>query len=172
MVKFLRNLHYRPSRCQCLILLKKFRSHVQEDFLFFLYVEWYFLLCHWSQLLLSMLRTLVCSSHNTSSCYDNNVFFSWIDINNFDVLIRIQVGILHRIYISHRSILPLHNQLWTLFEGMVKFFTIRTCLLNTCIISRKVSWLSTIITYDLASSSTKPSSSFFLSSASQISTSP
>ena len=119
-----------------------------------------------------MMCILVFSRRNTSSCNKKNIWLSWLRRNHLNVLVGVWVQILHRVGISHSSILSFHNQLWTRFYIVVKCFTVCTCLHRTLEILGKVSWLSIIITYDLASSSAKSSSSLLLSSTSKISTPP
>ena len=63
--------------------------------------------------------------------------------------------------------MPLSNQLRTFLYNVVDNFTIRTCLCRTRMVPSEMSWLSTIIAYDLASSLTK-SSSLLFSSATKI----
>ena len=65
--------------------------------------------------------------------------------------------------------MPLRKQLQTLFDDMIKIFAIRTCRSRTHVVHGKMSKIPTIITYNLASSTTKSSS---LSSTSKLSTPP
>ena len=129
LIKPIRHLHYRSSwKCRSthrhLILVNKFWSCIQEYFLLFLDMEWNFVLCHRLHPWLFMLCILVCSSRNTSSYHDTNIWFPRLNRNSLDILVGIWIGIMQRNWISHICSLPLRNQLQTLFDIMVKIFTI------------------------------------------------
>ena len=134
---------------------------------YFLDVEWRFLLCCWLHLWFSILCFLVCSSRITSHCYDNNICFPQLSRYILNILVGVRIGILHSVWISQISSLPLHNKLQTLFDSMIRGFVIQTCLCRVGTVPDKMSLFPSIITYDLASSMTKSSS---LSSTSKIST--
>ena len=114
---------------------------------------------------------LVWSHRNTSSCDYNKVGLSWFDINHLNIHIGFWIQILQWVGVNDSSSLLFRNKLRALFNNVIKFFTICTIFCRDLTISRKISWLPTIITYDLASSSTKYSS-WLLSLTSKIPTPP
>ena len=118
-------------------------------------VEWYFLFCYWPHSRFPIWCFFIISSYNTSSCYDNNIWFPWFSKD----ILYVRIRVLGRILIPQFLGFPCRNEMREFLNNMIKIFTIRTCCSRIYAFPRKVFNFPTIITYRLASSMTKSSSS-------------